>query len=289
MKKSFGYRLLRMFTLPMQIFPLGFHYWLSDLFFLVIYHILGYRKQVVNENLRNSFPQKTNIEIKQIEKGFYHRFCDMFVETLYFTHINIEKESKRLKVINEDSMISRLDQNRNVILLTGHFGNWEFMQLYKGKFEAKRFFIYKKLSNKAFDRFFLDLRSRAGLPLEMKETPRVLLSKENHPYMAFFISDQRPIPQEIKHWVTFMNQDTPVMLGTEKIAQRTNAAVIYLELKQIRRGYHQATFNLIFDHSAHTKPFEITDKFMAMLEQSINENPSQYFWTHKRWKHKRKV
>lgn len=287
MNKSLGFHLLRLFTWPMQICPLNFHYWLSDLLYVVIYKIAGYRKLVVRKNLQNSFPEKSFDEITTIEKAFFRGFCDMFIETLYFTHINIKKEAKRLKIINLEYLTLMAEKKQNLIVVAGHFGNWEFMQLFAEQIKANKFFVYKKLNNKAFDRFYRDLRSRAAQPLEMKETPRVLLSKANHPFVAYFISDQRPIPEEIKHWLTFLNQDTPVMLGTEKIATKTNSAVVYLEVKKIKRGYHQATFTLLTENAAQLPQFDLTHLFFQKLEESINNSPDQYFWTHKRWKYKK--
>lgn len=287
MKKSAGYYFLRLLTWPMQLFPLEFHYGLSDFLFFIVYHLTGYRKQVVHQNLCNAFPDKEEEEIIKIEKDFFRGFCDMFIETLYFTHINIKKESKRLKIENIECLTQQVDQHKNAIVVAGHFGNWEFMQLFAEKLGTDVYFIYKKLNNKVFDSFYRDLRSRAAQPLEMKETPRVLLSKSNHPFVSYFISDQRPIPEEIKHWVHFMNQETPVMLGTEKIATKTNAAVIYLEVKRIKRGYHQATFTLMTENASALPQYAITKQFFNMLEQSINNSPDQYFWTHKRWKYKR--
>jgi KDO2-lipid IV(A) lauroyltransferase len=287
--KSFGYYILKLLTWPMQLFPLQFHYLISDALYVLIYRIVKYRIKVVRTNLSNSFPGKSQTEIQQIEKNFYHGFSDMFIETLYFTHINVKKHNKRLILNNVENLTHPIAQGRNVIVVAGHFGNWEFMQLFAKKIETNKYFIYKKLNNKAFDRFYSELRSRAAQPLEMKETARVLLSKSNHPFTAYFISDQRPVPEEIKYWVKFMNQETPVLLGTEKIANKTNAVVVYLEVKKIKRGYHQASFTTLCENASTTATHEITDRFFEMLEQSINKSPDQYFWTHKRWKYKHEM
>lgn len=287
--KSLGYYILKLLTWPMQLFPMQFHYFVSDVLCFLIYRIAKYRLNVVRENLANSFPQKSYAELLQIEKDFYYGFSDMFIETLYFTHINLKKNNKRLILNNIGDLTNYISQGRNVIVVAGHFGNWEFMQLFAKKIEINKFFVYKRLNNKAFDRFYRDLRSRAAQPLEMKQTARVLLSENNHPFAAYFISDQRPVPEEIKYWVNFMNQETPVMLGTEKIARKTNSVVVYLEVEKIKRGYHQANFITLFENATETLLYEITDKFFEMLEQSIKKSPDQYFWTHKRWKYKREM
>ena len=123
MKKSPGYYILLAITWPMQLFPLAFHYLIADLLYILVYRVAGYRKAVVAENLRNSFPEKSPEERKLIEKQFYHGFTDMFIETLYFTHINIEKQKHRLEVVNFKPVQDLLDKGRNVITVAGHFGN----------------------------------------------------------------------------------------------------------------------------------------------------------------------
>ncbi|MBN2261507.1 MAG: lipid A biosynthesis acyltransferase, partial [Prolixibacteraceae bacterium] len=162
--KSFGYYILKLLTWPMQLFPLQFHYLISDALYVLIYRIVKYRIKVVRTNLSNSFPGKSQTEIQQIEKNFYHGFSDMFIETLYFTHINVKKHNKRLILNNVENLTHPIAQGRNVIVVAGHFGNWEFMQLFAKKIETNKYFIYKKLNNKAFDRFYSELRSRAAQP-----------------------------------------------------------------------------------------------------------------------------
>ena len=289
MKKSIGYYILLGVTWPMQLFPLEFHYLFSDLLFVFVYRIFRYRIKVVSKNLKNSFPDKTEAERKKIEKAFYHSFCDMFIETLYFTHLNVKKEEKRLQIEGLDKVEEFIAKGKNIIAVTGHFGNWEFLQLFIQKLSVRTYFVYKQLANKSFDQFYRELRSRAAVPLEMKQTFRQLITdKQNHKiFGALMISDQRPLKNGIRHWISFMNQDTPVMLGTEKIARKTDAAVFYLEVKQIRRGYHKAAFELLYEAPAKTSDYEITDGFMKRLEKSIYDSPHQYLWTHKRWKYKK--
>lgn len=289
MKRSLGYYLLRAFTWPMQLFPLEFHYLLSSFLYVLIYYIAGYRKTVVKTNLKNSFPEKTDLERKKIERDFYKGFTDMFIETLYFVNINPAKEANRLKLDNMELIEKLVKQGKSVIGVCGHFGNWEFLNLKIHQLNVATYFVYKQLNNKSFDQFYRDMRSRIAIPLEMKQTFRQLMTdtRENKPYAALFISDQRPMRSEIKHWVTFMNQDTPVMLGTEKIAHKTNAAVVYIEIKKIKRGYHQASFKLLVEDPLSCEKYEVTNKFMAALEQSIRKYPDQYLWTHKRWKFKK--
>lgn len=291
MKKTTGYYLLLFVTWPMQFFPLWFHYIFSDLLYFFCFRIAGYRKKVVKENLRNAFPEKSQSERESIEKKFYHHFVDMFIETLYFTHASYRRTSLRLTVENLETVRELLAKGKNVILVSGHLGNWEYFQLLRKVVDVQIFFVYKHLQNKTFDQFYKRLRSKAAEPLEMKETYRKLNSmvRSGEQYVALFISDQRPLGNELFYWIDFLNQDTPVMTGTEKIARNTQAAVVYAEMKYIKRGYQQLRFELLREDVGVPHGYEITDMFFAKLENSIRQYPDQYFWTHKRWKYKRGI
>jgi len=289
MNKTFGYYVLMGITWPMQFFPLRLHYVWSDLFYVILYHLVGYRKEVVALNLKNSFPDKTESERKEIARKFYHNFADMFIETLYFAHASEKKTNRLLHVENIELIHELLDKGKNIILISGHLGNWEYSHLFRDKLKAKRYYVYKHLESKTFDQYYKKLRSRGAEPLEMAETYRKLYScvKSGQQYLALFISDQRPLAKELYYWVTFMNQDTPVYTGTEKIARNTNAAVVYTEITRMARGHCRLKLELLKEDIGVPKGYEITDMFMARLEESIRQYPDQYFWTHKRWKYSR--
>ena len=284
MNKTFGYYVLMVITWPMQFFPLRLHYVWSDLFYVILYHLVGYRKEVVALNLKNSFPEKTESERKEIARKFYHNFADMFIETLYFAHAS-EKKTNRSFI---NAILNR-SRTRYGKLRINLFNRQLGIQLFRDKLKAKRYYVYKHLESKTFDQYYKKLRSRGAEPLEMAETYRKLYScvKSGQQYLALFISDQRPLAKELYYWVTFMNQDTPVYTGTEKIARNTNAAVVYTEITRIARGHCRLKLELLKEDIGVPKGYEITDMFMARLEESIRQYPDQYFWTHKRWKYSR--
>lgn len=291
MKKSIGYYILMAATWPMQLFPLEFHYLISDFLYLFVYHVFGYRRKIVSKNIRNSFPEKSGDEIKRIERKFYHNFVDMFIETLYLTHITQKKHSKRLIIENKEIIDDLYQKGKSVICVTGHYGNWEFSRLFSVHVKHRLYAIYKRLSVPVFDRFFKDLRAKDGAHLlEMRETYKQLISdnKKGINYFAVFIADQRPLEKEIQFWMPFLHQDTPVLMGTEKIAKKTNAAVVWAEMQKIKRGYYKLVFKLITEEPAVTEKFEITQKFMLQLEKAINNCPESWLWTHNRWKFKKK-
>jgi len=285
-----GYVLLRSLTWMIQLFPLWFNYLLADFSFILGYYIIRYRRRVVNQNLANSFPHKTLKERELIAKKFYKHFSDSFVETLYFDRISIEEGKNCVKFLNPELLNGYLEQGRQVLTFFGHYNNWEWfcnLPLYTNH---PTYAVYKKLKNNNFDRFYIHLRSRFGvIPLERAATFRQLVSdhQKGIPSMSAFLFDQTPRIYEIHHWVKFLNQDTPVVLGAEKIAQKLDTVVLFLYSQKIKRGHYETKFQLVTDHAGTCAKYEITDKCTHLLEQQIIEHPEFWLWSHKRWKHKR--
>lgn len=284
------YFLLRATTWLFQIFPLRFHYLFSDIFFILAYFIFRYRRVVVANNLANSFPEKTQKERDRIARGFYRHFCDTFVETLYFDRIPMKEGKNCVRYLNPELPNGYLDQGRQVITFLGHCNNWEWFCNWPLYSTHKFYAIYKKLKNNVFERFYLHLRSRFGaIPLERAATYRQLVTdlQNNIPTMSAFLFDQTPRIYEIHHWVTFLNQDTPVVLGTEKVAQKLDAVVLFAQSRKVKRGFYEVEYQLVTEHAGACPKFEITEKCTHLLEQQIIKNPEFWLWSHKRWKHNR--
>jgi KDO2-lipid IV(A) lauroyltransferase len=285
-----GFYLLKSITWVIHLFPLWVHYLVSDLLFILAYKIFRYRRKVVDKNLANSFPGKTQNERDQIARNFYRHICDVFVETLYFDRISISEGKNCVKYLNPELLNGYLDQGRQVLAFFGHYNNWEWfcnLPLYS---THRLYAVYKKLKNNIFERFYRRLRGRFGaIPLERADTFKQLVGdhQKGIPSMSAFLFDQTPRMHEIHHWVTFLNQDTPVVLGAEKVAQKLDAVVLFLHSRKVKRGHYETEFQLVTDHAKSCPKFEITDKCNLLLEQQINEHPEFWLWSHKRWKHKR--
>lgn len=285
-----GYHLLRTITWIIHLFPLRIVYLVSDLFFLLAYYIFRYRRNVVTQNLTNSFPEKSQQELTRIAKNFYRHFCDSFVETLYFDRMSVAEGKKCVKFRNPELLNGYLDQGRQVLAFFGHYNNWEWfcnLPLYTNH---RLYAVYKKLKSNIFERFYCNLRSRFGaVPIERANTFKQLCNdhQKGITSMSAFLFDQTPRIYEIHHWVTFLNQDTPVVLGAEKVAQKLDAVVLFLYSRKIKRGYYEAEFQLVTDHAKACRRYEITDKCTHMLEEQIKEHPEFWLWSHKRWKHKK--
>ena len=285
-----GYYLLRSYTWLLQRLPLWFHYLVSDLFFFVAYYLIRYRRAVVTTNLANSFPDKSKKERERIAKKFYSHFCDTIFETLYFDWSSGNEMKKRVVYLNPELLNHYLDEGRQVLAFFGHYNNWEWfcnLGLYT---DHRLYAVYKKLKNPSFERFYCNLRNRFGaIPLERADTFKQLYDdhRQGIPSMSAFLFDQTPRIYEIKHWITFLNQDTPVVLGAEKIAQKLDAVVLFLYSRKVKRGFYETEFRLVTDKAKTLPQYEITDTCNALLEQQIVEQPENWLWSHKRWKHKK--
>ena len=289
-KANTGYYLLRAFTWIIQLFPLRFHYFISDLFYILIYYVVRYRRSVIFKNLTNSFPEKSNNEISLIAKKFYHHFCDSFIETLYFDRVSEKEIKKRLTLLNQELLENYLAEGRPVVLALGHYNNWEWNCSWPLNSKYKGNVIYKKLTNKSFDLFYYNMRSRFGIvPLERADTYRQLIADLNNNVStaSAFLMDQTPRKHEIQYWTTFLNQDTPVLTGTEKVARKLDAAVLFCHIRKLKRGYNRLEFSVIAEHAKDTAPFEITEKATRLIEEMIIQRPELWLWSHKRWKHHR--
>ncbi|MBN2486200.1 MAG: lysophospholipid acyltransferase family protein [Bacteroidales bacterium] len=275
-----------------SLFPLPVLFVISDFVFLIVYYVTGYRKKVVIGNLKKAFPELTDEGIKKMAKTFFRHLCDYFFETLYMLNMGNEEVKRRYKPQNPEVIEELYARGINAIAVTSHYANWEWAASGWIQMPYKTIGIYKPLSNKLFDRFMIHLRSRYGSPVEpMKHTLRAIIEsqKQGDTFILYLVGDQRPMKSEIQYWTTFMNQETPLITGPEKLAKKFNLAVVFIDVIQKRRGYYELNYNLITDKPKETEEFEITEKYIRLVEKQIMRNPGLYLWSHKRWKHKKEL
>jgi KDO2-lipid IV(A) lauroyltransferase len=255
-----------------------------------MYYFPGYRRDVVRTNLKNSFPEKSEKEIKLIEKKFYHHLCDLFLETFKLTHMSNEQLMKRIPLLNPELLDRLYNEGRDVVAVLGHFGNWEWMVSLPLFTKLHIVSIYKPLRNKHFDNFMINSRSKTGMVLTpMQHIIREVINnrKNNVKSLYAFIADQAPPKGDIKFWTRFLNQDTPVYLGAEKVASKYDMAVIFFKVEKAGRGHYNFSADLLFEHSAGLPDHLITEAHVKRLEELIIANPEFWIWSHRRWKHKR--
>ena len=287
LKKAFYY-LCRAVLYMVSLLPFWLLYLISDLIFFFIYRIIGYRQNIINENLRNAFPEKTEEERIQIRKEFYRYLSDLLIETVKLFTISNEEVKKRVIMSNTAFLEECFNNGRSVIGVSGHYGNWEITGLrFSQLFTEKRIIVYKPLSNRFFDNLMIKMRSRFGATLvSMKHTMRKLMQYRTECTMTVLVGDQTPAKSEIVYFTEFLNQPTPVFLGVEKLAKLTNCVVVFVDIRRERRGYYSCNFVPLFDNPRVTEEYEITKRHLKYLEDVIRQQPQYWLWSHRRWKYK---
>jgi Kdo2-lipid IVA lauroyltransferase/acyltransferase len=266
---------------------------LSDALYLLVWYVIGYRKEVVAANLRNSFPDKSEAEIRVLSKKYYRYFCDLTLET--FKTLTISKKSMLRHCSMEEQSRVLLEQlaqeGQSVILVLGHMGNWEWAgNAFSLQCRHQLYVIYHPLANKYFDRLMHRMRSRFGTRLiPMPETFKEMVHHKSELTATAFIADQTPQPHHA-YWTRFLNQDTPVFQGTELIAKKLKRPVLFFSVERQRRGYYK----VIADPQGLMCPEKydrgnLTETHIRKLETKILEQPETWLWSHRRWKHKRQT
>jgi len=275
---------------PLSLLPLRLLYLISNLLFLVCYYLLSYRKSIVVSNLKASFPEKNKTEIKQITRKFYHFFCDFIVESLKCFSISEKQALDRCKITNPEILDNLYRNNKSIVLASGHYSNWEMAAACLNlslKHQAAA--LYKPLSNKFFNKKFIESRSKFGIELiPKKEGKDYLKNNTDRNLIIGFGCDQ--CPKKSKNnlfWTRFLNQDTAIMFGTEKYAIEFDYAVIFMNMTRVKRGYYEIDLQIIEENPCSTSYGEISKKHTQLLEEQIRRDPAYWLWTHKRWKLKR--
>ena len=272
-----------------SLLPFSILYVLSDFTYLIVYYLIGYRKNVVRENLKRSFPDKTDRELLATEKKFYHHLCDLLFESMKMATISKEEMSRRMKILNYEPLLKHYDENKSVLLITSHYGNWEWTSSFSMYLPADKpmYQVYKQQKNKLFDRLIYNLRIRFGsVNVEVSELFDVLSSLKQQGKMGMIglISDQSPSRKGIKYQSQFLNQRTPVITGTEIIAKKYDFPVYFVQIRRVKRGYYTCNPVPICLHPQESGKFEITEKYIRLLEQEIMAEPAYWLWSHRRWK-----
>lgn len=283
--------MIRIFSL----LPLSVLYTISDvMLYPLMYYIARYRLKVVRKNLRNSFPDKSHDELKNIEKKFYHHFADLIAEVVYGYRVGEEEMRERVVFENVDLVEDLASKTHGVIAYLGHMGNWEWLVDLNKRFvnpSMVEYNVYRQLKNPKSDAMMLELRSkRGGECIEKNQLLRklVLLRRADHPFVVGMLADQKPSKRSSYAWTQFLNQETAFLDGSEVLAHKFGFSAVYAHIWSTKRGYYRIRFEQITDDPSTMKPEEMTKRYAELLEQNIYAQPEQWLWTHNRWKWGRK-
>jgi len=271
------------------IVPFWILYCYSDIVSFLFYHVFRYRKKIILQNLRNSFPEKTEKEIKSIARKTYRNLIDIVVESLKTFTMSTKTVKKRFKILNPEILDEYQKNGKSIIGVTGHYGNWEWGAM-AGSLQIKHraIAIYKPLSNKYIDNYIKKTRAENGTLLKsMYKTNETFENFKKQTCIFLLVADQSPSKIKKAIWVNFLNQDTPCLHGPEKYARMYNYPVFYLDIQRIKRGHYELIAEKLIEEPASLKEGEITELYMSKLEDVIRKKPEDWLWSHKRWKRSR--
>ncbi|MBV6880796.1 lysophospholipid acyltransferase family protein [Epilithonimonas ginsengisoli] len=269
--------------------PLKILYVFSDIMFFINYYIVGYRKKEVLENLKNSFPDKSDQEIKDISKKFFSNFCDYLAEMLKAFTISETESRVRMQHLNQDLFHKAKAEGKNIILLSGHVFNWEwFNALTTIVPQNQSFPVYRKMSNIFWEKKIKMIRNRFNnQSLEANEVIKHIFRNPNDGNSIYmFVADQTPNVHSVNFGLNFLNQKTPAFVGYDKLSTRIDMVFIYCEMKKVKRGFYQVNYHRIYPDGEKFVEHEVVKKFHRLLENTINKRPDNWLWSHRRWKYK---
>ncbi len=293
-----------------SLLPYRMLYGLSDFLYLIVYYVVRYRRGIVRKNLTTSFPEKNMHEIVSIEQKFYHWLCDYAVETIKLLTVSNHEFVRHLEFRGTEAVEQCLDNGQPCAWLLGHYCNWEYLsatalgmkrwgvepeeggESSRRESRAVMGLIYKPLRNDAMDRLFLTIRQKKyGTCVSRKDILRKLVQLKQEGRMSLFgyIADQGPRWENIHLWLPFLNHDTPVFTGSERIIRKMRHAVFYVDMDRAQRGKYICTIRPITQHPEQLEEYELTRTYFQMLEKSIRRAPQYYLWTHNRWKRQREA
>lgn len=280
--------LLFFFRLLTRI-PIGVYYVLADLLYYLLAYVIRYRKKVILTNLKRSFPGKSDTEHQQIAKNFYRNFADVLVETLKLPGLSHFELKQRVTFANPELVQRYLTQGQAVLIMASHQCNWEWAPSASVVNGMPADAVYKKLNNPNSERMVRFIRANFGAkPVPMKALLREMVTRRKEPRLIALVADQIPDQPEYGYWTTFLHQETPFYPGTERLARSFNLPVFYAEMQRARRGHYTMTFYPISKPPySDFPPGEIINRYRDLLEKTIQKAPSDWLWSHKRWKHQR--
>ena len=268
--------------------PLCIHYLFSDMMYLIVYYGIHYRRTVVRRNLTSAFPEKDEQDIKTIERKIYHWFCDYIVETFKMASISRKEMSRRMVFKGTELIEQCWAEGQSCGVLLGHYCNWEWISTLPLAMSDRGLCaeLYHPIENPETDNFFLELRQRFGsvcIPMERALRDIVKYRNEGRPLVIGYIADQKPNWRNIHLWMPFLNHNTPMFTGTERIIKRTGQAFFYGDVRRIKRGYYECEFKLIEKHPDDMLDFKLTERYMQEMEKTIRRDPAYWLWSHDRW------
>lgn len=257
--------------------------------YFMLYRVTGYRKEIVRENLKNSFPKKSEEELLDIERKFYRHLADVFIDSIEMCSIT-EKQMRKKMVFLNGEQIEEFTKGKSWIVAMVHYASWDYPTSWSmHNHHDKTYGVYHPLHNKGMDRYFKMIRTKFDLiPLAMSDVGKEIIRNRNNKQdiIIGMVSDQTPPPSMYMNWFPFFNQMTPFFTGMEKLAMKFNMPIGFLNLEKLDNGNYVGWFEVIYDGEEKVEPNEITRRYIEKTEILIRKRPELWMWSHRRWKYK---
>ncbi len=275
-----------LFVVLIGIIPFFLLYLLSDFVQLLLFYVFGYRRKVVEDNLRKSFPDKPEAEIRRLMIKFYKNLSDVLIEGIKAFTMAPRQVLKRHKVINPEILDSYFEQGKSIMALPAHFTNWEWGTMSGGlQLNHKNIALYKPLNNKWVDRFVRWSRSKYGTELaSIFKTVETFEKNKDNTVIYILAADQSPSKSNRSFWVDFLGRETAFLLGPERYAKKYDLPVFFVDIQRVSRGHYELTLTLLTDQPKELPEGKIVSMYAQKLEQAILAKPENWLWSHRRWK-----
>lgn len=264
-------------------------YVLSDIAYILLYKIAGYRKKVVQENLRNAFPNKTTAALKTIEKQFYQHLFDILLEGIKGFSLSKDVLLKRQVYLNQGLPQQLIDRGKSAIIVGGHYGNWEWGGMIAPFYvTAEVAILFSPIKNPYIDHYIKTSRGLYNTTLwASHQAPRAFKTNQGKPTVFVLIADQSPSNPKRAYWLQFLNQDTAVLRGPAAYAHSYNIPLLFIDIQRVKRGYYTMEVSMLAENPQDYQPEELSALYMQKLEACIHKRPELWLWSHRRWKHKK--
>ena len=288
--KNIAYYILFGVWYMVSLLPMWFLHGISSIISVFLFHVIRYRRKVVHENIKSSFPELSPRKRWMIERRFYTHFCDLIMESVKYFSISKWNIKRRMRFKGIERVEESVRKGRSCGVLLGHYGNWEWVSSMPLWIDPKLCLctqLYHPLENYVTDQLILYTRRRfGGVNIQMDKSIKYMVNyrNEGRPILVGFISDQAPFWDNIYYWSDFLHHETPWFTGGERIMQKLDMDVYYLDVRRVKRGYYTAEYKLITTEPESKEQFWITDQYAQMLEATIKRGPSYWLWSHRRWK-----
>lgn len=264
---------------------------LSSILYFLVYRLVRYRRAVTRTNLANAFPQLSAQERKRMEQAYYHHLCDLVAEGVHNLYASPKSILRRYHFTNRELVNAYYEKGQSVVLMSSHYNNWEYM-VSSLNFQLRHIGVGvgKPLNDKLVASYITRRRSRFGTEIvdQTNVREKIAYYQQHHvPAAYMLLSDQSPSNPRKSFWTIFFNQETPFLYGAEYFARKYDLPVLYYEVKKVRRGHYEVTFSVLCERPSEVPQYTIVSEYINRLEQTINDAPQYWLWSHRRWKRKR--